>query len=147
MLKKKHKKFLFQSYLIWLYKWNRHSCPSVKNVMEVQEWAYIRTEKTHFLKRGLLFFYPRRPPPLARLVKDQTFFPIFLSGTFPYQLTVARVHQQSWAVAVTKPIPVVVALRLIMITRAVESGSREVGKSLKIGKNRIKSEKSDLISY
>ena len=31
--------------------------------------------------------------------------------------------------------------------RAVESGSREVGKSLKIGKNRIKSEKSDLISY
>ena len=32
-------------------------------------------------------------------------------------------------------------------TRAVESGSREVGKSLKIGKNRIKSEKSDLISY
>ena len=32
-------------------------------------------------------------------------------------------------------------------TRVVESGSREVGKSLKIGKNRIKSEKSDLISY
>ena len=32
-------------------------------------------------------------------------------------------------------------------TRAVESESREVGKSLKIGKNRIKSEKSDLISY
>jgi len=31
--------------------------------------------------------------------------------------------------------------------RAVESESREVGKSLKIGKNRIKSEKSDLISY
>ena len=32
-------------------------------------------------------------------------------------------------------------------TRVVESESREVGKSLKIGKNRIKSEKSDLISY
>ena len=32
-------------------------------------------------------------------------------------------------------------------TRAVESESREVGKSLKIGKNRIKLEKSDLISY
>ena len=32
-------------------------------------------------------------------------------------------------------------------TRVVESESREVGKSLKIGKNRKKSEKSDLISY
>ena len=31
--------------------------------------------------------------------------------------------------------------------RAVESKSLKVGKSLKIGKNRIKSEKSDLISY
>ena len=31
--------------------------------------------------------------------------------------------------------------------RAVESESLKVGKSLKIGKNRIKSEKSDLISY
>ena len=37
--------------------------------------------------------------------------------------------------------------RARVATRAVESGSREVGKSLKIGKNRIKSEKSDLISY
>ena len=34
-----------------------------------------------------------------------------------------------------------------VIIRVVESESREVGKSLKIGKNRIKSEKSDLISY
>ena len=34
-----------------------------------------------------------------------------------------------------------------MGTRAVESKSLKVGKSLKIGKNRIKSEKSDLISY
>ena len=33
------------------------------------------------------------------------------------------------------------------VRRAVESESREVGKSLKIGKNLIKSEKSDLISY
>ena len=33
------------------------------------------------------------------------------------------------------------------LIRVVESESREVGKSLKIGKNRIKSEKSDLISY
>ena len=32
-------------------------------------------------------------------------------------------------------------------TRAVESKSLEVGKSLKIGKNRIKSEKSELIFY
>ena len=32
-------------------------------------------------------------------------------------------------------------------TRAVESESLKVGKSLKIGKTRIKSEKSDLISY
>ena len=31
--------------------------------------------------------------------------------------------------------------------RAVDSESLKVGKSLKIGKNRIKSEKSDLISY
>ena len=31
--------------------------------------------------------------------------------------------------------------------RAVESESLKVGKSLKIGKSRIKSEKSDLISY
>ena len=31
--------------------------------------------------------------------------------------------------------------------RVVESESLKVGKSLKIGKNRIKSEKSDLISY
>ena len=36
---------------------------------------------------------------------------------------------------------------LAVIIWAVESESREVGKSLKIGKNRIKSEKSDLISY
>ena len=38
----------------------------------------------------------------------------------------------------------------VVVIRAVESGSREVGKSLKIGKNRKKSEKSeksDLISY
>ena len=34
-----------------------------------------------------------------------------------------------------------------VLTRAVESKSLKVGKSLKIGKNRIKSEKSDLISY
>ena len=34
-----------------------------------------------------------------------------------------------------------------ILTRAVESESREVRKSLKIGKNRIKLEKSDLISY
>ena len=33
------------------------------------------------------------------------------------------------------------------MTRAVESESREVSESLKIGKNGIKSEKSDLISY
>ena len=32
-------------------------------------------------------------------------------------------------------------------TRVVESESRKVGKSLKTGKNRIKSEKSELISY
>ena len=32
-------------------------------------------------------------------------------------------------------------------TRAVESESPKVGKSLKIGKNQIKSEKLDLISY
>ena len=35
----------------------------------------------------------------------------------------------------------------IVLIRAVESESREVGKSLKIGKNWIKSAKSDLISY
>ena len=34
-----------------------------------------------------------------------------------------------------------------VLSRAVESVSLKVGKSLKIGKNRIKSEKSDLISY
>ena len=32
-------------------------------------------------------------------------------------------------------------------SRVVESKSLKVGKSLKIGKNRIKSEKSDLISF
>ena len=32
-------------------------------------------------------------------------------------------------------------------TRVIESKSLKVGKSLKIGKNRIKSEKSDLIFY
>ena len=36
---------------------------------------------------------------------------------------------------------------LWFLIRAVESESLKVGKSLKIGKNRIKSEKSDLISY
>ena len=34
-----------------------------------------------------------------------------------------------------------------VLTRAVESKSLKVGKSLKIGKNRIKSEKSEFIFY
>ena len=47
-------------------------------------------------------------------------------------------------------VAVVEAFTLMISTvsiRAVESESLKVGKSLKIGKNRIKSEKSDLISY
>ena len=39
------------------------------------------------------------------------------------------------------------ALLLIVPTRVVESKSLKVGKSLKIGKNRIKSEKSEFIFY
>ena len=42
---------------------------------------------------------------------------------------------------------VVVVLMVVVVTRAVESASLKVGKSLKIGKNRIKSETSDLSSY
>ena len=40
-----------------------HSRPSVKHVLEVLEWFYKLTEKILFQKRGLVFYYPRWPPP------------------------------------------------------------------------------------
>ena len=53
-----------------------HSRPSVKHVLEVLEWFYKLTEKILFQKRGLVFYYPRRPPPPG-LVKDHTFAAFF----------------------------------------------------------------------
>ena len=53
-----------------------HSRPSVKHVLEVLEWFYKLTEKILFQKRGLVFYYPRWPPPPG-LVKDHTFAAFF----------------------------------------------------------------------
>ena len=56
--------------------------PSVKHVLGVLEWFYMLSAKILFQNRGLLFYYPPRPPPRS-LAKDQT-FSSFFSALFPY---------------------------------------------------------------
>ena len=52
--------------------------PSVKHVLGVLEWFYMLTEKILFQNRGLAFYYPPRPPGLA---KDHTFSGFFFRHT------------------------------------------------------------------
>ena len=69
-----------------------------------------------------------------------------LLGQYTHRLSNYACHSK-WAQASFLLITFLMLKENVIDIRAVESKSLKVGKSLKIGKNRIKSEKLDLISY
>ena len=62
--------------------------PGVKHVFGVLQWFYMLTETILFQNRGLVFYYPPRPPP--SLVKRPDFIYGFFSDPFPNSLVFYR---------------------------------------------------------